>query len=376
MNLPFRYTAMLVLALAGGACGPSRPVSEANAATGAASAAEAPTALSVATIAPDTRRWARSILASGSVAPFEPVEIAAPANGMPFATVRAQVGDQVRAGQVLATMEVAAVRLRRAQTLAEVDEARANLEQADAQLAGSRLLDASGAISRQSLVAAQTGASVSAARLAGARARLAAIDLELRDSTLRAPADGLIASSRASAGSVPAAGSAVFTLIPGGRLEWRAQVGMREIGAVREGQQAVITAPDGSSVIGTVRRVSPLLDPATLTGIVYVDLPASSALKAGGVASGILAGAPAEVSTLPASAIVTRDGFDYAWRVDDTHHVHALKLSTGQRRDGRVEVLAGLPAGARVVERGAGLLDEGDRVAVVEAGAMQRADAR
>lgn len=169
MNLPFRYTAMLVLALAGAACGPSRPVSEANAATGAASAAEAPTALSVATIAPDTRRWARSILASGSVAPFEPVEIAAPANGMPFATVRAQVGDQVRAGQVLATMEVAAVRLRRAQTLAEVDEARANLEQADAQLAGSRLLDASGAISRQSLVAAQTGASVSAARLAGAR---------------------------------------------------------------------------------------------------------------------------------------------------------------------------------------------------------------
>lgn len=56
--------------------------------------------------------------------------------------------------------------------------------------------------------------------------------------------------------------------------------------------------------------------------------------------------------------------------------MHALKLSTGQRRDGRVEVLAGLPPGARVVERGAGLLDEGDRVAVVEAGAMQRADAR
>lgn len=354
---------MLLLALTTGACGPSQGGKGGTAAAAVPGTANA-AALTVTLVAAEPRRWAATIRASGSIAPFATLDVSAPGNGATFATVDAHIGDQVRAGEVLATLNVEALRLRRTQAEAEVAEALANLEQANAQLAGSNQLDASGAISRQALVAAQTGARVSAARLSGARARLAAIGLELRDSTLRAPAGGIVASSQATPGAVPAAGSVVFTLIVGGRLEWRAEVGMRELAQVREHQAATLATPGGDNLAGTVRRVSPLLDPATLTGIVYVDLPAGSRLAVGSVVSGTIAGNAADVPTLPASAITTRDGFDYAWIVDGKQRVHAVKLATGQRQDGRVEVMDGLPAHARVVERGAGLLGEGDVVAV------------
>nr|WP_158447292.1 efflux RND transporter periplasmic adaptor subunit [Paraburkholderia sp. BL8N3] len=357
---------ILLLALAAAACGPSKG-------SGGDAVASSAAALSVTLVTAEPRRWAATIHASGSIAPFATIDVAAPTNGAPLASVKAHVGDLVRAGQVLATLNVESVRLRRTEALAEVAEALANLEQANAQLAGAMLLDTSGAISRQALVAAQTGARVSAARLSGARARLALIDLESRASTLRAPASGIVASSQATPGSVPAAGSAVFTLIPGGRLEWRAELGMRALASVREQQAATLVAPDGGRIVGTVRRVSPLLDPATLTGIVYVDLPASSRLAIGSVVSGTITGSAIEVPTLPASAIVTRDGFDYAWTVDGKQRVHAVKLTTGQRRDGRVEVTGGLPAAARVVERGVGLLDEGDVVALQQAPGTARA---
>ena len=360
-----------LFAIATTACSPSSGGTAAHdaAALAASTATAIPTAaaLTVTTVAAQMQRWTQSIQASGSVAPLQQIDITAPGDGLPFATVSARVGDHVRAGQVLATMNVTNVLPRRTQAQADVVEALANLEQANAQLAGSNLLNDSGAISRQALVAAQTSARVSAAHLSSARARLAAIDLELRDATLKAPTDAIVASSHATPGSVPAAGSAAFSLVGGGRLEWRALLDLRSIASIREHQSAEVVCPDGGVVAGTVSRVSPLLDTDTQMGTVYVELPPTPALKIGGVVSGTIVGARTDVLSLPGSAVSTHDGFDYAWTVDDANRVHEIKLETGRRQDGRVEVLHGLPPGERVIERGVGLLNENDVVTVSRA---------
>lgn len=367
-----------LFAMATSACSPSSGATAARdtAASAVSGAAVITTAaaLAVTTVAPQMQRWTQRIQASGSIAPFQPIDIAAPGDGLPFATVNARVGDHVRAGQVLATMNVTNVLPRRTQAQADVVEALANLEQANAQLAGSNLLNDSGAISRQALVAAQTSARVGAAHLSSARARLAAIDLELRDATLKAPTDAIVASSHATPGSVPAAGSAVFSLVGGGRLEWRAQLDLRSIASIRERQGAEVVGPDGSVVAGTVSRMSPLLDTDTQMGTAYVELPATPALKIGGVVSGTIVGARADVLSLPGSSVSTHDGFDYAWTVDNANRVHEIKLETGRRQDGRVEVLGGLPPGERVIERGVGLLNENDVVSVSRAPEQKQSD--
>ncbi|PCE29936.1 efflux RND transporter periplasmic adaptor subunit, partial [Burkholderia ubonensis] len=230
----------VVAAVLAGGCGPSQPsapradpaakqtanpaANQAAARTGdpTDSATAVHAALGVTVVAPDVRDWETREQASGAVAAYDEIELTAPGD-LPLAAVDARVGDRVRKGQALARFDTAGLAVKRADADAAVAEANARLAQASAQLEGARALDATGSISRQELIKAQTQEKVSIAQLAGARARLAGIELQLRRATVRAPDDGVVAASKAIEGAVPAAGATLFKLIRGGRLEWRAQ---------------------------------------------------------------------------------------------------------------------------------------------------------
>ncbi|KVC69782.1 efflux RND transporter periplasmic adaptor subunit [Burkholderia ubonensis] len=379
-----------VAAMLASGCGPSRPSADqaTNQATNqaadqptnqaaarpAASAAPGNAVLGVSVVAPELRDWATREQASGAVAAYDEIELTAPGE-LPLAAVDARVGDRVRKGQVLARFDTAGLAVKRADAQAGVAEARARLAQTSAQLDGAKTLDETGSISRQDLIKAQTQEKVSAAQLAGAQARLAGIELQLRRATVRAPDDGVIATSKAIEGAVPAAGAALFTLIRGGRLEWRAQMGAGALAAIRPGQPAELVRADGGTARGVVRQVSPVLDKTTLAGIVYVDLPADAGVQAGGFVSGAIVTGRTRALTLPDSAVVARDGFHYAWTIDARHRVHPVKLVRGRAQDGRVEVVAGLRPDERVVASGAGLLGDGDTVTIVAARAAVAPDA-
>ncbi|KVN93770.1 hypothetical protein WL05_04300 [Burkholderia ubonensis] len=371
-----------VAAMLASGCGPSRPSADqatnqaANQAAARPSASAAPgnAVLGVSVVAPELRDWATREQASGAVAAYDEIELTAPGE-LPLAAVDARVGDRVRKGQVLARFDTAGLAVKRADAQAGVAEARARLAQTSAQLDGAKTLDETGSISRQDLIKAQTQEKVSAAQLAGAQARLAGIELQLRRATVRAPDDGVIATSKAIEGAVPAAGAALFTLIRGGRLEWRAQMGAGALAAIRPGQPAELVRADGGTARGVVRQVSPVLDKTTLAGIVYVDLPADAGVQAGGFVSGAIVTGRTRALTLPDSAVVARDGFHYAWTIDARHRVHPVKLVRGRAQDGRVEVVAGLRPDERVVASGAGLLGDGDTVTIVAARAAVAPDA-
>jgi multidrug efflux pump subunit AcrA (membrane-fusion protein) len=55
--------------------------------------------------------------------------------------------------------------------------------------------------------------------------------------------------------------------------------------------------------------------------------------------------------------------------VNDNQEVQRRRVETGTVREGRVEIVAGLRSGERVVDRGAGFLQDGDHINVV--GVMQ-----
>jgi HlyD family secretion protein len=71
--------------------------------------------------------------------------------------------------------------------------------------------------------------------------------------------------------------------------------------------------------------------------------------------------------TLPQSAIVLRDGFSFVFLVGSDLKVVQQKIEIGRRQGDRIEVVSGLPAGARVVAAGGGFLAHGDLVRVVAA---------
>jgi RND family efflux transporter MFP subunit len=216
---------------------------------------------------------------------------------------------------------------------------------------------------------ARTQAKVNAAQLIDAKAHLAGVELELRNATVRAPDDGVVTSSVAAVGAMPAAGAEMFKLIRGDRLEWRAQAGAQELAGISAGQPVEIVRPDGGVTTGAVRQVSPVLDKNTLTGIVYVDLPPNTRLQVGSFVSGTIVTGRTNALTVPASAVTALDGFHYALTVDAGNRVHAVKLTQGRAQDQRVEVVAGLRPDERIVASGVGLLSDGDVVKVLAASA-------
>ncbi len=61
---------------------------------------------------------------------------------------------------------------------------------------------------------------------------------------------------------------------------------------------------------------------------------------------------------------MVRDGYSYVFVVAAGQKVERRRVETGSIRDGRVEITTGLSSGDRVVERGAGFLQDGDRVSI------------
>jgi multidrug efflux pump subunit AcrA (membrane-fusion protein) len=75
----------------------------------------------------------------------------------------------------------------------------------------------------------------------------------------------------------------------------------------------------------------------------------------------------ASALSVPQSAVIQREGFSYAFRVDEASRVVQTKVEVGRRNGDRLEITAGLTPQTRVVASGVGFLADGDRVRVVDA---------
>lgn len=307
----------------------------------------------------------REILASGMVAAWEDMPLGVEASGLRVAQVHVDVGQAVKAGEVLLTLDDRAARSDVAQVQAGLAEARAGLELAEANLArGQQMRDRAllSAADFDQLRAARTQAQ---ARVGSARAALDAAQLRLSWATLKAPDDGVISRRNIQPGEVVSPGVALLGLIRQNRLEWRAQVSDVELPQIAVGQAVRLRSPDGAVVEGRVRAVAPGLDAATRTALLQADLPDPGAFRAGMVSEGRIDVGQSNALTVPLSSIVRRDGYAYAFTVDEQGSVRRHRVEAGRIVNGRIEVLSGLDEGVQVVERGAGFLSDGDRVRVV-----------
>ena len=324
-------------------------------------------ALTVSTVQPRLATLPLRISANGNIAAWQEAIIGTEANGLRLAEVRVNVGDRVHKGQVLATFTPDILRADVAQVRAVVAEAEAALAEASANAARARELATSGALSEQQINQFMTAERTAQARLEAQRAVANVQALRLRQTQVLAPDDGVISARSATVGAVLPTGAELFRLIRQGRLEWRAEVAAPDLARLRPGDKAVVTTPAGDRVTGKVRMVAPTVDLATRNGLVYVDLPAPGALRAGMFARGEFDIGESAGLTLPQSAVLLRDGFHYVLRVGPDSKVVQTKVEVGRRVGERVELSGGLPPEARVVASGGGFLADGDLVRVVDA---------
>ena len=335
-----------------------------------AKATAARPALTVALAVPQQANWPQTLAANGNVMAWQEAIIGAELSGLRVTEVLVNVGDSVKRGQPLARIAAESVLADLAQAKASVAEAEAALAEAKANAERSKQLQSQGFISSQATIQVLTAEQTTAARLAAARARVQAEEVRLAQARIVAPDDGVISARTATVGSLTAPNQEMFRLIRGGRLEWRAEVTGSELQKITPGMRAFLTTASGTRIDGTVRAVAPAVDPLTRNGIVYVDLPPGSAVRAGTFARGEFELGSGSALTLPQSAVVLRDGFSYVFLVGADNKVVQSKVDVGRRVGDRIEIVAGLPPSGRVVETGAGFLTDGDTVRVVDAAAV------
>ncbi|NTV87764.1 MAG: efflux RND transporter periplasmic adaptor subunit [Burkholderiaceae bacterium] len=341
----------------------------------AATAAGAKPALTVMAITPQWVEWPRLLAANGNIAAWQEAVISAEISNLRLTEVRVNVGDRVQKGQVLARISSDSVDAALAESRASVAEAEAMLAEARANGDRARQFQATGFLSAQSINQYLTAEKTALARLNAARARMQAEQLRLAQTAVRAPDDGVISARTATVGSMAQPGQELFRLIRGSRLEWRAEVSAADLGKLKPGVAATLTAPNGERIQGRVRMVAPTVDPQTLNGLVYVDLPVAetgNALRAGTFARGEFELGRERALGLPQSAVLLRDGFSYVFRLDQQNKVAQTKVATGQRMGDQIAIVRGIAADTRVVASGAGFLADGDQVRVVNAPATAR----
>lgn len=337
-------------------------------------------ALVVTTVRPARAELADSLVANGSIAAWQEALVGAEIGGLRIVELRADVGQTVRAGDLLAVLqddtvrvELAAAQAAQAEAQAGLSEARAAAAEARANAERARLVESTGALSAQQVAqlltaeqTAQARVELAEARVTAARAQLDSAALRLRQTRVRAPDGGIVSARSATIGAVVPAGQELFRLVLRGRIEWRAELPSSELDRVRPGQRVVVRPAAGEPTAGTVRMLGPVVDAQTRNALVYVDLPAGSA-RPGMFAQGEFELGNSSALTVPQSAVVLRDGFAYVFRVE-AGRVVQQKVRTGRRAGDRIEVLEGLDPATALVERGGGFLNDGDLVQVTSAG--------
>jgi len=318
--------------------------------------------LTVSAVMPQQVTWGRSLQLSGGLFAWQTASIASEEAGLRIAEVLVDVGSVVKRGQLLARLNDDTVQADLRSQQAAVAQARAKLAQAKAEADRSRIVKDSGALSEQQVTSYLIAEQTAQASLDAAVATLDSQRIKLAHTRILAVDDGIISSRSATLGNVVASGTELFQLVRQRRVEWRAEVTGQQISALKPGQTAKITLPDGNQVTGRLRLVSPTLDSGTRNGLAYVDLPVGSAASAGMYVRGEINTGQAPAITVPTSTVVLRDGNSYVFEKDGTTKVAQRQVQTGRRLGEQVEITSGIGAQAQLVLSGGAFLKDGDPV--------------
>ena len=326
-------------------------------------------ALTVTGIQPKSVLWPEFVSANGAIGAWQEASVGAEVAGVRLIEVLADIGDQVKAGQLLARFDPAPMQAALAQQQAALSEAEARLTEAVANARRATSLRQTQMLSEQDLIKAVTGAQAAEAQVAMARARLESQRLNLGNTRVVAPDDGVISSRNAMLGAVAAPGSELFRLVRQNRLEWRAELTGADLAVIEIGHHSEIILPDGAVIGGTVRQVAPVLDTGSRTGIAYVALDQTESpgrARAGMFVAGRILRNERQGLSLPGSAIVLRDGYAFVFVIKgEERQAIQTKVTIGRRLGDEVEILAGVTENDVVVASGGAFLSDGDRVRVV-----------
>ncbi|MCC6861051.1 MAG: efflux RND transporter periplasmic adaptor subunit [Bryobacterales bacterium] len=324
-------------------------------------------------------RISERLLITGALKPKEQVDVTPKATGR-VEKIYVNVGDRVEEGAPIAELEDDELQQQVRRAVASLAVARASLAQREAELRNARAeldraesLRKDGLISAQDYAARQTNHDVIRAQVELAHAQQQQADAELRElkirlsqSRIQSPMNGYVATRFVDTGALVSPTTPIVRLVNIATMVTAAGVPERDVAKLRVGNTAEVHVDAfGEQVFrGRVARISPVLDAATRSAVVEIEIPNPQ----GRLRAEMFVRVELDLATTRQALLIPRDALVYRGTQAGVFTVQGDRpvfrsIETGLTEGDRVEVLANLSPGAVLVGRGAAMLQEGDRVA-------------
>ena len=278
-----------------------------------------------------------------------------------------RAGDRVHAGQLLVSLDSAAMQSAFEQAAAGESAAEKQQAAAAAQaslaaqtLARYQMLKAEKSVSPQEFdeiekrsEAAQLQVASCAAQSDQAKAAVAGARAQLGYSALHAPFAGIVTARMADPGTLAAPGVPLLEVDRGGPLQVDTTVDESLIGSVREGMKVPVRleGTDATGLSGTVVEIVPAADPASRSFTVKLDLPPLKGLRAGMYATADFPGAARATTLVPQSAVIMRGSLACVYALDQDNVAQLRYVTLGSRHGDQVEILSGVAGGELLVNQ-------------------------
>ena len=319
---------------------------------------------SVTVLVPGRSSVARVITASGALAAQRDQPIGVAGEGGLVRAVLVDAGSWVRQGQLLASIDRQVQTQTAAQLGAQVQAARADSALAQNEFERSQALVSRGFVSKADLDRKRGARDAAQARVRVAQAQLGAAQAQMGRLDIRAPTSGLILSRSIEVGQIvgPGAG-ALFRLAKGGEMEMRAQMSQQDLAFVRSGMAASVT-PIGSerSFAGSIRLVSPIIDPTSRQGEVRIAVPYDRSIRPGGFAEAKINSGSTSAPVLPQSAVLSDAKGNYVYVVNAKNEIERRSVEVGEVSDRGIAIASGLSGQEAVVQSAGPFLNPGQKI--------------
>lgn len=316
---------------------------------------------------------------TGTIYPIYQYTVAPKVSGM-VTKIAKRIGDPVRRGETIATIDDGEYRQAVLQAEANLKIARANLLQARSQMDLSKkqlerveYMEAKGIASVAELETAtaeyssmEARAQLAQAQVEQSEAALAAAKIRLDYTVLTAPEPGLIGQRFVDEGAMVAASSPVASVVGIDRVIVRTTVVERVYGRIVPGQAATVEADalPGKTFAGTVSRLAPRFDETSRVAQMEIEIPNESReLKPGMFCRvSVVVSARDSAQVVPGQAVVTRNGASGVFVVRPGESVaRYLPVDIGITTSDLTEIVSPAIDG-RVVSLGHHLLEDSSSV--------------
>jgi RND family efflux transporter MFP subunit len=300
--------------------------------------------------------------------------------------ISVKLGDRVGRGQRIAKIEDFELQeqVKQQEAALEVSLATIRQREADLQLAEtnaerSRNLFARQLLPKQTLDDTEARYQSAVAQLDLARAqntqstaRLDELRINLANTVIVSPVNGFIARRAVDPGAFVGPNAPVVDVVDIGRVRLVANIIEKDLDQLRTGDdtKVEVDAFPGETFIGRIARVAPVLDPATRTASIEIEIPNPGfRLKPGMYARvTVTTDERKDALIVPANAVIDLGGRRGVFLAAEDDTVAFRPVSVGIDEATQVEILQGLAEGDRVVTTGAAALREGDRVIIAGTG--------